>query len=248
MNSEYASEYDTPLAARADQRNRVKICVSEAKRLDALLTSFGIVDDIRIIKSLDVQKLLDPSYYNDAISERAVVADYIVDSPMEWASRFDSGDGSIIVIDGGDDTSRHVLSRVVLMGGIFSGVGSDTDAAEDVSMFNIIPVFNSFDDERFSVRNRMLETPFLMISDLSSDCSFRDSGDGCNLFDSVIKGRRSGGKPTAFVLTTPSEAWDVKSMIGKQIETVLKEKHSMVNRICRLRAVDMPKGTKDQNA
>jgi hypothetical protein len=190
-----------------------------------------IPDEVHDITIDDTRDDLNKHWYKSVGSDAKAFLEYLWTCAPEWATS-----GSIMVIDGGTKASRKRFLNLVLCMAIKANQKEMDDVVKRLHAFEILPILNSFSDERLKLRNSLVEAPVLALTGFHPGTVPRINTDGALLLDSLFIGRMENRPLTILTLDKPSDEFEVcKGLFGATFEEAVASGPDIENQIMRIK-------------
>jgi hypothetical protein len=194
----------------------------------------GISDDIISKDNETCEPLLDRAWYVKTKKNPTDILERMYKTPRDWANK-----GSVLIIDGGDYDQRDMVFKIYLMRAVFANAKAcNGQIAKSVHMSQIMPVFGSYDPQRYAVLASYTAQPVLAIEEIDPACFPSMVADGAFFVDAMLVGRRKNNFPTILTLAVPYTHKDFKShgsKFGRIFDSMIHSDHNEAKGIWRIR-------------
>lgn len=167
-----------------------------------------------------------PEYRSLGVNTGTLVQD-ILDG-RTWGRR-----ASSIIIEGGNTLSRERFANVCLAMGLMANIKEDGEILARIHMSQIIPVFNSFEETRFEMINRLSGVRILLIEEIDPPQITTTRNDMKYMVDSVLLNRKSKGIPTIITLSRRSGEYKTQDL-GRMLQQMIQSTHSSEDGILKI--------------
>ena len=197
--------------------------ILEYKRMIAKAEEAGIPRDFvkQIQKDSIAELLTQEDQYSAEKAEELL--DQLFNAAQNWAFK-----GSFIVIEGEDENDRNKVARACLFRGIVAHSREPDRLGLSISMGELAGMLLSTPLMRTEYSEHLKEVPCVLISDLDPNekLSKSDYTDAVPVFDGILSGRKSAGRPT--IITVDGKITNdgtIRGRYGKRLSDVLHHKH-----------------------
>ena len=130
---------------------------------------------------------------------------------------------AVFFITGGDSAKRRKMALFITSKAILHNLGEPGEIGASMSYSEIIAVFNSYSETRFTLAENMKRIHCLHIADFNDDMLPRASGDAMALFNGVFESRRNSAKPTVVSMATASDTFLLQKPVPRLWGNVFAE-------------------------
>ena len=182
---------------------------SEFRRYLAKCQKAGIGSDIVLSSPEDVSSAIFTLDLKGKSKGSDILKD-VADKAKIWSKT-----NVVFFVTGGDSGQRRKIASFITSRAILHNLGEPGEIGAVMSYSEIIAVFNSFSDSRFTLAENMKRIRCLHVSDFNDDMLPRAAGDAMALFNGVLESRRNWNKPTIISMATASDGFLTKKPVPR---------------------------------